>query len=323
MESVGLQEVSINDLFINPKAVAAGSIATLHRGLTAQGETVAVKIIRKGVQDEVARDAAVIRKMLPLAQLVARRLPLRPVLMPLINAAETQTSMLKEAQALEALYTLFADDDHVIVPQPNIAASSDTILVMTYLFEAEIGHDASGTDETARTMLEVVFKMIFWGGLIHCDLHPGNLLITATKRVVLLDAGFTITLSAASRRLFADFFIGLALGRWDDCAMAVTDALIAPNQVNLAEFYTEIIRVMAVNDLRNASDFSISKLAVDLFAVQKRFSAFTRPEFTFPILSLLTVEGRVRAMSPHLSIASVAIPIIIDERSLTGMRELT
>lgn len=318
-ESITVPDVSSVGLVVDRDPVAVGSIASVHRGRTSHGEVVAVKIIRKDVRAEIAEDAEMCRTLIPLVQLALRNVPVSAILTPLLSAAERQTSMTEEGRSLDTLHQLFAGDDRVIVPRPLMNLSSDSTLVMAYVEEADGIDHTSEVEGAAKVMLEAVFKMIFWGGVVHCDLHPGNLFVTASQHVVILDAGFTVGLSAASRRLLADFFIGLALGRWEDCATAVVNALITTDRVDLARFRDEVARIAEANDLRKSPDFSVARLATELFAVQKRFGAFTHREFVFPLLSLLTVEGRVREASSTLSIASVAVPIIVDARSLTGM----
>src|SRR5690606_17344321 len=67
-----------------------------------------------------------------------------------------------------------------------------------------------GADPTrlAQVGFRTLLKMVFDDGFVHADLHPGNILVDQTGKIVILDLGLTAELDETARRAFAQFFAG-------------------------------------------------------------------------------------------------------------------
>jgi predicted unusual protein kinase regulating ubiquinone biosynthesis (AarF/ABC1/UbiB family) len=55
------------------------------------------------------------------------------------------------------------------------------------------------------TGVRALYRMLFCDGLVHCDLHPGNMLVSPGGYCVILDAGLITEVEDRSRYLFARF----------------------------------------------------------------------------------------------------------------------
>src|SRR5262249_31142600 len=110
----------------------------------------------------------------------------------------------------------------------------------------------------ADSTLDVVFQMLFVDGLVHCDLHPGNLYYTDDGRVVALAAGFCVWLPAKPRREFAEFFFNVGRGNGRRCAEVMIESAVAGAGAADRERFTEAIVELVRRTTRvPAKDFSL------------------------------------------------------------------
>eukprot|EP00439_Symbiodinium_sp_Y106_P044382 s2950_g5.t1 len=114
----------------------------------------------------------------------------------------------------------------VIVPAVQGKVSGEHVLVMEWVDSLGPASDSNSLKKAGlrpvdvmRTATEVFGYQIFSTGHVHCDPHPGNLLVRLAPaessekwQLVLLDHGLYCELSPALRRDYADFWVAAALG---------------------------------------------------------------------------------------------------------------
>ena len=123
----------IDNLFaeFNDMAVAAASIAQVHRAITHDGRDVAVKVLRPGIEHAFQRDMGLFRW---IAQLVERTRPdlrrLKPVEMveTIATTVELEMDLRFEAAACAELAENFENDPDFIVPQVEWSLTAGRVL---------------------------------------------------------------------------------------------------------------------------------------------------------------------------------------------------
>lgn len=81
--------------------------------------------------------------------------------------------------------------------------------------EGGYGHGPGGQKrkaEVAQLVQQVFASMIFIHGFVHCDPHPGNMLVDRTGRLVLLDHGVYRTLDPELRRCYGELWMAVIRG---------------------------------------------------------------------------------------------------------------
>jgi ubiquinone biosynthesis protein len=297
--------------------VASGSIATVHRAVTADGRTVAVKVRRPGIETVMWRDFRLMQGAMRLLGVLPplRKMPLGIMLDQVGGAVLRQLDLRAEGESLVALRANLASLGWVRVPEPLPALSGDDILVMEYIdglirfAPDELDADARAT--AARRALGAVYEMLFVDGLVHCDLHPGNMYVDRDGSLVILDAGFVITLPQAVRASFAEFFINMALGNGMFCAEIVIDSAASiADDCDLDGFRKGLSDLVADSSGARSGEFNLARFAGRLFDLQRRYGLYPAPEFAFPLLSMLVMEGMVQGFDPDLDFQAEAMPIL-------------
>jgi ubiquinone biosynthesis protein len=302
---------------IDYEPVASGSIACVYRGRLADGQEVAIKLQRPAIDKVMATDLALITRIGAfVAQLPwFREVPVRVILDHLCEAIHAQLDFVREAKSLERLRVTLSSIPRVWVPRLQKQASRDRALVMEFIPELDLTL-AERCPPTIRKRfaagtLGAVYRMLFVDGFVHCDLHPGNLYFKQGGQVVVLDAGFSVQLTEKMRRLFAEFFLEMAIGRGWRCAEIVIESAAGQRpDVDLDSFRHHLADLINRNSGLPAQEFSLIAFATEMFDLQRKYGLHAAPELVFPLLSLLVIEGTVRDLDPEVDFQETAKPIL-------------
>ncbi|MCX2952859.1 ABC1 kinase family protein [Lentzea sp. NEAU-D7] len=297
-------------------SVRSGSIACVYRG-ELDGRAVALKVRRPRVRRLIEQDFAIMRAGAAVMQRLPwfRGLPAVAVLRQIGAAVAAQADFDAEAGALAELRASLADVDYLHIPRPLPEHSAQGVLVMEFVDGLAPLVTASTAParraELARRVLFCVYRMLFLDGLVHCDMHPGNLYLGRDGRIVLLDAGFVVRLEPRVRRLFAEFFMHMARGDGPHCAEILRDSAEGVAEwADVAAFRRGTIALIEESSGRAARDFSLVRFATRLFDLQRVNGLFAAPEFIFPLLALLVLEGRINELDEEVDFQAESIPVL-------------
>jgi ubiquinone biosynthesis protein len=298
------------------RAVASGSIASVYRARLCNGRDVAVKVRRPGIEHRMQADFRLLAAAASGAQRLRRlrNIPVRRMVDQLSAAVLRQLDLVQEAEMLGRLKQNLLG--LIRVPEPLPGVSGDGVLVMEYIAGLERFRPTDFTLERRRTMvrcvLRGVFRMLFVHGVVHCDMHPGNLYLTASGEVVLVDAGFVVQLEPPVQRLFAEFFLNMATGRGQACAEVVlSSAEHVPRGSDLTAFRSGICELVESHHRSSAGRFRLAPFAARLFDLQRRCDIAAAPEFVFPLLSLLVLEGMINDFDVDVDFQGEALPVLL------------
>ncbi|MDZ7708065.1 MAG: AarF/UbiB family protein [Trueperaceae bacterium] len=311
----------------DPVPVATASIAQVHRATLAHdyrpvvgamlhaGATVAVKVIRPGVERTIDQDLAVASRWAALLDRVPRlqRLGLRSMLAEFRASLRSELDLRNEGRVADRFARDFADDPLVCVPRVVWRHTTRRVLVSEFvegwrlsdLSDAErAGVDARGL---ATHGAEVFLRQVLVHGRFHADLHPANLFVTPDGRICYLDFGIVGRTTPQQRIAIAQVLaatvygdadralrysreLGLEVPERDEAA--VRDAVDALMRRHLTESEPADVRGFALGFLSMLADFRIPV-----------------PEgYGLLVKALATVEGVARAIYPDIDITRTAAP---------------
>jgi ubiquinone biosynthesis protein len=312
---------------VDPAPVASGSIAGVYRAVLRDGRTVALKLQRPGIRRNMTLDLSVMYSMSALAERLPplRGVPARQLTGFICAAILGQLDFGLEQENLERLRRNFGDAEYIWIPQTLPELCRPSCLVMEFIPDLvatpPLDIDAERRPVLAARTLSAVYQMLFMDGFVHCDLHPGNVYFRGSK-VVILDAGFSVRLPETVRRLFAEFFPGLALGRGRQCGEVVVESAMhmAPD-ADVEGFVATIAELVRQTTGVPAKDFQLMRFGTDLFRLQRDFGLYAASEFVFPLLSLLVIEGTIRELNPEIDFQALARPMILRAAAATAHLE--
>ncbi len=192
----------IQDCFstIETEAVAAASLAQVHRATGLGGQDYAVKVQVPDAESQVMADIAILRAV--AAALPEKSLPfdIRTTLDQIANSIHTELDYHREAANCEKLRLLLIDVPGVDVPVIAGQYCNRRVLVMEWMQGIPLNQALEeATTERRRLILTRLVscfaQQIFEFGCFHADPHSGNILIREDESapdgfaLVLLDFG--------------------------------------------------------------------------------------------------------------------------------------
>jgi aarF domain-containing kinase len=184
--------------------IASASLAQVHVAtLKGSGETVAVKVQHPGLQSMARAEIGLLEGLLRVVYWALPQADLQWLVDEVKFNLPRELDFQHEAQNAKRARTLLQRfGDRVVVPRVLSELSTSRILVMDYEPGCQIADKATiegeyglNPREVARLMSEIFCEMVFVHGFVHCDPHPGNLLVRCCPsdqnrpQIVVLDHG--------------------------------------------------------------------------------------------------------------------------------------
>jgi ubiquinone biosynthesis protein len=205
-------------LWLDPKPLAAASIAQVHRARLHDGHDVVVKVRRPGIRPIIEAD-------LRLLQYVAKRMEAKfpdlrrfhpeAVVRQFKTSLMGELDLVAECRNAERIATSFADDDRIVVPEVHWSFTREQMNVQDFIDGIPVADlaalKAAGVDckQVARTGAQAVLKMMLEDGFFHADPHPGNVFVLPEGRIGIIDFGMIGRLSSARRAEVVSLLFGL------------------------------------------------------------------------------------------------------------------
>lgn len=315
------------------QAISAASIAQVHFGVLANGQEVAIKVIRPGIERAFRRDVTFLTW---LATNFERARPdlkyLRPkgIIAEFARNAVAELDLRVEAAALSKFRNQFTESDPIVLPTPIWDVCGQHVMVMTRVTGTPIDHrDAlvtAGHDLKAvlTRAAEVFFTSVLTHGYFHGDQHGGNMMIDDQGQVVFVDFGIMGTLPWRVRYFLADLMTSMLAQDYDRLAKRYQAAgYLSPDQ-DVSAFALSIRAVAEPIMGKPLEEVSFGKLLGQLLAMSQQYRLEMQPELFLLQKNMLMAEGISRQLAPDLNIWTLAEPLISDwaRKNLGPARQL-
>lgn len=279
--------------------IASASIGQVHSARLHSGEKVAVKLRRKGIAEQVNADVRILsafnRLFRPLFSPYTKH-SIESVIREFSAMIVKEVSLNHERANLEKFIQAYADSG-ILFPIPYPSLSSDDALVMQFMegFRFDDTESVRAHDLYIHALIErlVTFytEQMLVRGFFHADPHPGNLLITPTGELCLLDFGMVKRIPNETRIAIIELIKAANERDYERYVSAAkrlgTVAYDAPSGA-LAEFTEQMFSIFENDALDSAS---MQQLAFDVLD-KTRNLPFKLPQEAIYILRVSAIiEG--------------------------------
>ena len=211
----------IEDLFLTfyDEPEGAASLAQVHRAILPTGQTVAVKVKRPGIEQQIQADLEIMRQF---ASFVDQYTSFFDVITATEIIDEFETQILREVDFVEEFLSGrrfasdYEEDDTVLVPHVYDEYTTRDVIVQEFIHGVKVSDviaDTSGRFDrvlvNARTA-DFIMSQLFINGYFHADPHPGNFLVLEGNVICFIDYGMVYSLRPYERDNLNLMMVGLA-----------------------------------------------------------------------------------------------------------------
>ncbi len=213
--------------------IAAASLGQVHHAKLPDGQVVAVKVLRPGIERLAKIDLAALDKVVRFMQRftkTGKRLNIRALYHEFAAMVDQELDYRVEGGNLRRFKKEFAGDSRIVVPHLYDEFVTRRVLVMEFVDGAKISDVAKfcgwgiEPERIAELMIESYLKQVLVTGFVHVDPHPGNLQVMEDGRLCFLDFGMMSDLPKEDVRSFARL-VSYALVRNLDGVIEAIDQL--------------------------------------------------------------------------------------------------
>nr|WP_223174035.1 AarF/ABC1/UbiB kinase family protein [Haloferax sp. AS1] len=291
-----------------------------------EGEKVAVKVRRPGIEDLVEADLRVIRWSMPLLMRFigeGRAFSLENLADEFAKTIREEMDYAEEAETLVEIQENFADDDTLVIPEPIPERSGDRVLTMEYLPGTKINDidalDDRGIDRTelATNLQRIYLQMIVDDGVFHADPHPGNLSVTDDGRIIFYDFGMHGEVDPFIQEKIVEFYIAVANQDVD----GILDTLIEMGTLspNVDRQVMGDVMELAIADARgdDIEQYRVNQILEQVESTIYEFPLRLPRNLALVLRVAGVVEGVCVTLDPEFDFISVATDYLTEE----GYRE--
>jgi ubiquinone biosynthesis protein len=220
----------------DPVPVASASLGQVHVATLPNGEEVAVKVFRPGVDKLIEVDLDI---LLELAALAERRTEwgrfygVLSLAQEFADTLRNEQNYEQEGHNIDRYRLMFAGVDYVCIPKVYWETTTRRVLTMERIQGIKITDtaalEAAGLDrkKIARRNIAILLRSVLHEGFFHADPHAGNFMIMPNEVIAMMDFGIMGHLDHAERLGLVHLFVGMFRGETEHAVEALSDLGIA------------------------------------------------------------------------------------------------
>ena len=303
----------------DPVPVGAASIAQVHRAITTDGREVAVKVLRPGVRDQLARDIDTYEWAAAHLEALggeAARLRPRLTIANFKRWTARELDLRREAASASELAEAMTGTEHYKIPAIDWDRTNGRVLTLEWVDGIKIsdigrlrsaGHDLP---LIARRLVLAFLKQAISSGFFHADMHQGNLFVRADGTIVAIDFGIMGRIDRRARQWLAEILFGLITGNYRRVAEIHFEAQYVPSHHSVDEFATALRAVGEPMRGKPVSELSVGQMLDGLFAITRDFDMQTQPHLLLLQKTMVMVEGIATSLDPTINMWDVSAPFV-------------
>jgi predicted unusual protein kinase regulating ubiquinone biosynthesis (AarF/ABC1/UbiB family) len=293
------------------RPVAAASLGQVHRAALRDGRLVAVKVQRPEVAATIKKDLDALDEIAGFLRSrteAGRRYDLSGIVTEFRTAITLELDYMQEAENLRTIGANLSEFPLIVVPQPISGYTAARVLTMDYVSGTKVTAVSPivrldlERDVLADTLVRAYLKQIVLDGIFHADPHPGNVLITESGQLALIDLGMIGRVSPQMQERLLKLLLAVSEGRGEDVAEVAIGLGEKLPDFNDAGFRRDIAALVGRVGHQNVGQFQVGRVFLDLTQLIHNNAMRPPVELTMLGKALLNLDQVARALDPELDV---------------------
>lgn len=307
-EELGVR-VSKAFLEFDSEPLAAASLGQVHRARLRDGRTVAVKVQRPGVREQLVRDMDAIEDVVEFMDRhtrAGRQYEFGRTLEELRKSLMAELDYRREARNASTLDENLAEFQRIIVPRPVEDYTTSRVLTMEFIRGRKITSisplarlELDG-DVLAEELFRAYLKQILVDGFFHADPHPGNVFLTDDRRIALLDVGMVGRIGPDLQQDLLRMLLAIADGQGAEAARATIQAGDVRSDYR-EDIFTADVKTLVADfaTARNAENIQVGRVMLAVTRSAAENGIRLPVELTMLGRALLALDQVGRTLDPR------------------------
>jgi predicted unusual protein kinase regulating ubiquinone biosynthesis (AarF/ABC1/UbiB family) len=312
------------------EAIAAGSIAQIHKATLKEGQEVAIKIQRPGIEAIVEQDIALIKSV---ADLVSRTnfgeyYDVVSLAEEFSSAIQNELDFTQEAKYTDQLRrnlskSRWFNPDRIVIPAIHWNLTTSKMLVMAWLNGVPIltsslkGSGYNGDIDAERHAITTLifrafFQQLFIDGFFHADPHPGNVFYLNDGRVALLDCGMIGRLDPRTQATLTEMILAVVNLDAQRCTQLTMQLATPIKPVNLARLEADYDALLRRYYNLSLSELNFSEAFYEVLQAARRNDLRWPSNLGLYAKSLANLEGLGQKFNPNVNLLDEVRPLVTD-----------
>ena len=237
------------------KPLATASLGQVHRAVMKDGRKVVVKILRPNIEQQLHDDIEAMEHLAGVCDKlgVGKAYQLTHLVKSLKYSLIQEIDYNNEASSGQRLAENLAEFQHIVIPKPILSHSAQRVLTMQYVPGEKITElsDARLSPQKASVLVNELFTcflhQVLVHGSFHADPHPGNVLLGADDKIILLDHGLVVNVSPRLQSQLIKLLLAICEGKGSRAAELAEMSGVKGVDFDSAKFRMDIERVVSDN----------------------------------------------------------------------------
>jgi ubiquinone biosynthesis protein len=296
--------------------LGTASLGQVHRAVLRNGDVVAVKVQRPGIERVIDRDLSVLSDLAEMLEgrlRWTRHISLTRVVENLSEYMRDELVYTIEGRNAERMTQALDPDDLVRIPKVYWKLTTSRVLTCE-MFEAAKLTDADQPPPELRSPLahrlaRVVLNQILIEGFFHADPHPGNLMVFPDGALGIIDWGQCGLLPRQLRESLDEIFIALAMRDSERLTEEIAHLGLAAEDADLDGFRYDLSRALDRFFHLGRSDYPLSSVLRKILELSYEHAIQLPNEVPMLIKVLATTEGTCLTLDPEFDLRGEFEPL--------------
>lgn len=291
--------------------LAAASIAQVHSATLKNGQSVAVKVQRPGIDKILHTDISILRGLASLLEsYVPETRPFNPqgLVEEFFHTILFELDFRVEANNIRKIKSQLSHSTKVAIPEVFTDLSSQRVLVLEKFdgirFSDREQILAKGIDPKSiiETGADAFFQMVMRNGLFHGDLHAGNLFVLPDGRIGIIDFGIVGRLSRKVQDSIISMFIAIMDEDYETLATEYVTLCSPTGDTDISQLQKDLMDTISPYVGLVLGDVNVGKLLLQSTSIAARHQLTVPRELMLLFKAIMTIDGLAKKLDPDFDI---------------------